>query len=59
MYPALTLVVLLYSTTAQAIEYRKVNTEVKAEKILKHIESDKDINLINCRIIGLSTKIQR
>jgi hypothetical protein len=30
----LTLVILLYSTPAQVTEYRKVNTEVKAEEIL-------------------------
>ena len=44
----LILVILLLSTTVQATEYRQVNTEVKAEEILKHIENGEDINLTNC-----------
>lgn len=46
-----TLVLLLLSTAAQATEYREVNTEVKAEDILKHIEQGDDIYLDNCSIV--------
>ncbi|AKB50124.1 hypothetical protein MSBRW_0871 [Methanosarcina barkeri str. Wiesmoor] len=46
------LALLLLSTTVQAAEYREVNTKVKAEDILKNIESGKDIYLENCRIVG-------
>lgn len=46
----LTLVFLLFSMAAQATEYRKADTEVKAEDILKHIENGEDIYLENCSI---------
>jgi hypothetical protein len=36
----------------QATEYREINTTVKAEDILKHIEKGEDINLTNCHVIG-------
>lgn len=47
-----TLILTSLSTTVQAAEYREVNTEVKAEDILEHIEGEDDIYLDNCRIIG-------
>lgn len=37
---------------AQATEYREVNTTVKADDILKHIENGEDIYLQDCRIVG-------
>lgn len=36
----------------QATEYNKIDTEVNAEDILKHIENNDDINLTNCIIVG-------
>jgi hypothetical protein len=46
------LVLLLLSTAAQATEYRKINTEVQAEDILKSIENNDDVYLESCLIIG-------
>lgn len=45
------LVILLLSTATQATEYK----EVKADDILKQIENDEDINLTDCRIVGVLT----
>ncbi len=44
--------VLLLSSTVSAIEYRKVDSEIKAEDILKQIENETDIYLENCSIVG-------
>lgn len=46
------IVILLLSTATQATEFREVNTKVKADDILKHIENGDDINLTNCHIVG-------
>lgn len=48
----LTLAISLLSIVVQATEYREVNTEVRAEDILKHMENGEDIFLNNCSIIG-------
>lgn len=42
----------LSSVAVQATEYKEVNTEVRAEEILKHIEYGDNVNLDNCRIVG-------
>lgn len=47
-----TLVFLLLSSAAHATEYRKADTEVKSNEILKHIEKGEDIYLENCSIVG-------
>lgn len=46
------LVFLLLPTASQAAEYKEIDTEVNASKILTHIESGDDVNLINCSIVG-------
>lgn len=46
------LVILFLSTAAHATEFRKTDTEVKAEEILKHIERGDDIVIDNCSIVG-------
>lgn len=46
------LVISVLSMVAHAAEYREVNTEVRAEDILKHIENGDDIYVDNCSIVG-------
>ena len=46
------IILILFSITAQAAEYRETDKEVNASDILTHIEMGEDVNLDNCSIAG-------
>jgi hypothetical protein len=46
------IILILFSITAQAAEYREADKEVNASDILTHIEMGEDVNLDNCSITG-------